>query len=426
MATLASWTTGTLPTTIGSGVTAVTNGGPVSGVDAIQYDQVAATACTSQLTFTAATAVGIRSYMRLPAAWAASSQRILGGRFDGSTLSAALNLAGSGSAGQVRLINTGGSTSVASSSTGTVANTTWYRFELLINHSANQARLGIFALGSDTPLYDSGWMTDSFQASTARADFGPNLTTPTLGSMRAADLEVVDSAASWVGRAAWDNNPPVVSPVAAQTVAAGAAVTIDISATDDGSIASYASSIVSAKSTASPTLTGASTATITFTAPAAGNLVTGQTVVTDNLGATTTIEWEVRVPTSTTPARHLAINGSSVGTWSIQGGSGTDGAALNDESDSTYLQSPDLAGTETSKRVRIVPLTTRTGYVFTERLALSAAGTPTVKFRVYEGAAMKQEFTVTGLTTSPQDYTFTLTASVSDTGNLWGELAGVA
>ena len=220
MATLASWTAGTLPTVIGSGVTLVTGGGP-TGVDAIQFDQAASTASTVQLTFTAATTVGLRAYLKMPASWASSSQRIMGGRVNGANLSGAFNLAGSGSAGQARLNNNGGATTVASSSTGVLSLDTWYRVELLINHTTNQARLGVFALASDTALYDSGWQASTYGASTSRLDVGPNLTTPTMPTMRAADIQATDSVATWVGRASWDATPldtPVVT-IASQTAA---------------------------------------------------------------------------------------------------------------------------------------------------------------------------------------------------------------
>lgn len=207
MATLASWDTGTLPTTIGSGVSSVSGGGPSGLCDAIQFNQVASTASSVQLTFTAVTSVTIRAYLLMPASWASSSQRLIGGRLDGSNVAAAYTQAGSGAPGQVRLSGSNGGTTVTSSSNGMVALSTWYRFELQTNHSANTARLMVFPLASDTAIYDSGWQSGTYQASTARVDIGPNITSVTMPTMRAAAISVSDSIAAPIGRASWDSAP---------------------------------------------------------------------------------------------------------------------------------------------------------------------------------------------------------------------------
>jgi hypothetical protein len=246
-------------------------------------------------------------------------------------------------------------------------------------------------------------------------------------TIRWDSVQMNDGATSKLGLLV-PSSPPSVSAPANQNVSAGATVTATVSATDDGSIASYAWTVVSASSTSTPTLTGASTSSVSFTAPAAGNLITLQCVVTDNDGLTSSASCEVRVASSTSSVRHLAMDGTSVGTWTKAGGSATDGAALNDESDTTYLESPELSGTSTSKRVRVVPMTTRSGYRFTERFSLSSAGSPTVYFRVYEGNTLREQFPVAGLTTTPTTFTFDLTnpGAVGDAGNLFAELAGTA
>lgn len=253
MATLASWANGSLPTVVGSGVSVVTDGGPESGVDALQFDQAASTASTAQWSFTATAGVAIRAYLRLPASWASSSSRIIGGRVDTANLSGAFNLSGSGAAGQVRLINSSGGTTVASSATGLVANTTWYRVELLIDGSGQEARLGVFALESDSPLYDSGWQAGTYGSTTALADVGPNLTTVTVPSMRAADILVVDSIADWVGRAAWDagatNYTPTPTDSVGVTDAASTTRTSSRTVADNAGITDAVSAVIQAART---------------------------------------------------------------------------------------------------------------------------------------------------------------------------------
>lgn len=89
----------------------------------------------------------------------------------------------------------------------------------------------------------------------------------------------------WRGRLG--NQAPTVGAGSDQSVAAGAAVTMTASASDaDGSISTYAWAKLSG--TASPTLSGASTSSCTFTAPSAGSIDTlvYRCTVTDNLGAT--------------------------------------------------------------------------------------------------------------------------------------------
>jgi len=213
-----------------------------------------------------------------------------------------------------------------------------------------------------------------------------------------------------------------VSPTT-QNVSAGATVNLTATATDDGTIASYSWAFTYPTSGA-PTLTGGTTATPSFTAGSAGALYVITCTVTDNNGASTTSSpVEVRVPSSASPYTVVPTSGTGTGTWTNTGGASSEGAALNDGSDTTYLESPTLSGTATTHRMRRIPITTRTGYVFTERLALSSSGSSTVKVRCFQGATQIQEWTQ-AITTTPTDYTFTVTtpASITDPGNVFVEI----
>jgi hypothetical protein len=213
------------------------------------------------------------------------------------------------------------------------------------------------------------------------------------------------------------NTPPSVTVAAFQNVAAAAAVTASVSATDEGSITSYAWTVVAASSTATPTLTNASTATVSFTAPAVGNLVTLQCVVTDDLGASTTVTTEVRVPTSGAFTT-LAIGGTGAA-WTNVGGAATGGAALADALDTTYVESPDYATTESERRWRLQPLTPRSALQLTNRNLVTATG-GTKKFRLYEANTLREEWTVPQHTTVADDaFTLSSPGSISDWGGLW-------
>lgn len=215
------------------------------------------------------------------------------------------------------------------------------------------------------------------------------------------------------------NTPPTVTLTGNQNVAAGGTATATATASDsDGSIASYAWTVLAAKSTSNPTLSTASTATVSFTAPAAGNLVTLQCVVTDNSGAATTVTTEVRVPTAS-DATALAMDDGTNSAWTKTGGVATKGGSLADSSDTTGSQSPSYSSTETEERHRLQPMTTRTTLTLTPRSVVSGTG-GTTKFRLYEGNTLRQEWTLTQ-TTSAADQTCTVTTpgSITDWGSLW-------
>lgn len=233
------------------------------------------------------------------------------------------------------------------------------------------------------------------------------------------DVAANPLSSGWLGGPA--NTPPSVTITGNQDVAAAATVLVSVSATDDGSIASYAWTVVAASSTSTPTLTGATTSGISLTAPAAGNLVTLQCVVTDNLGATTTVTTEVRVPLSGTFTT-LAIAGT--GGWTNTGGAANSGAALADASDTTYEESPDYTTTESELRQRLQPLTPRSALSLVPRSFVTATG-GTTKFRLYEGNTLRQEWTLTqNLAATDQTVTLTSPGTVSDWGKLfvaWSE-----
>lgn len=221
------------------------------------------------------------------------------------------------------------------------------------------------------------------------------------------------------------NQAPTVSVTSNQTVAGGATVNLSATAADtDGTIASYAWTFDYPTSGA-PSLTGGTTANVSFTAGSAPQLYILRCTVTDNGGATAFATAEVRVPVSgATATRPISQNGSGVGTWVNTGGAGTGGQALADESDTTYVESPTVSGTEQTRRWRLFPSSARASGNVKLRLATDT-GTANATVRLYEGTTLRQTWTQ-ALTTTITDYTFTMSgatvSAITDWGNLSVEL----
>lgn len=221
--------------------------------------------------------------------------------------------------------------------------------------------------------------------------------------------------------------PPTVSTPANQNVSAASTVTASVTASSSsGVITGYAWSYVYPAS-GGPTLTGATTNTVSFTAGSAGALYLLQCVVTDSNSVTTTVTTEVRVPTSGTATTLPGAAAATVGTWSNVGGGATAGDALADGSDTTYVESAALSATETSIRDRVQPITARSSLNLTIREQQDTGGTTTSKVRLYEGATLRQTWTLT-ITTAWADYPLTLTtpAAITDWGNLYLEFAATS
>ena len=335
------------------------------------------------------------------------------------------------STGQFRVTDSAGTAigaTVVSISAGTQ-----YRVEAVITGGSTTAGVVL------VKLYDfsTGTLLGTWSTSTANLTaFTPNGCE--LGSLSSVALTVRwDDVQMEAGRTteigAYDpvagNTPPSVTLSANQNVAAGAAVTASASATDDGSIASYAWSVVSAASTTTPTLTNANTATVSLTAPAVGHLVTLQCVVTDNLGASTTATTEIRVP-STSAMSPIAGAGSGDSGWTIYGGAATQGDALKDGSSTTGVESPDMTSTPSKRRWRLGPMNPRSALKVTlSDTLLTAASTHTSKVRVFSGSTQITERSLATVSTTPSAPTIDLTAgevaAITDWGNVQIEAEAV-
>lgn len=366
-----------------------------------------------------------RGYLYLPATGLASDRTV--GAIYYTTAIRGVQLILTGSNLFPRLQTQGSQAALINQATGStgVAGTTGIRYQIFgdagTSPTTGSCRAAIYIGDSLTPWWDSGLITGVDTAGSSGAFAQARFITST--DWYLDDFGFKDAAdAVWFPWTA--NSAPTVNIApTTQSPAAGGAFSATATATDDGSIASYAWSVVSASSTATPTLTGATTANVSGTAPAAGNVVTLQATVTDDGGLTATDTAEVRVPIAgSATGVPLALDGTSkVGTWTRAGAATTDGAALADALDTTYLETGALSATEQSARFRLQPSAARSSGKFTLRLGTDT-GTGTALVKLYEGNTLRQSWTQ-AITSTATDYDFTFDAgtitAVTDWGNLY-------
>lgn len=253
----------------------------------------------------------------------------------------------------------------------------------------------------------------------AKLFFGVSSTMPESYTMNIDSIQLDDGRTSFIPGMAV---APTLSLTGNQNVAAAATVTATATATGTGTL-TYAWSVVTAQSTSTPTLTGGTTATVSLTAPAIGNLVTLQCIVTDSIGGlTATATTEVRVPRAgSATVVPLALDAIKVGTITRVGGSATDGAALADASDTTYLETGALSSTEQSAEARWEPHNSRASGQMTPLRLGTDTGTATALVKLVEATTVRQSWTQ-AVTATATDYTFTLDpatiSAIADWGNL--------
>lgn len=294
---------------------------------------------------------------------------------------------------------------------------------VIVAHLYVQSSPGVWdqPIGTPVTVTDANLSTDQIVG----VDVGPLTGIAAAYTVGADDIQLRDGAGSEIPDYTIPNTPPVVSAGGNQVVVGGSTVNLSGTATDtDGTIASVAWSFVSASSTGTPTLTGANTLTPSFVAGAAPQLYTLQLTATDNLGGTTVSTVEVRVPvTGATDARPLPFAAAKTGTWTRTGGA-SDGAALADESNATYLESGAVSGAEQKIRVRVEPSGARATSKVQATLGTDS-GTAVFQIRLYEGTTLRQTWTQEAVGSTPTAYEFALSSpalsAISDWGNLFLE-----
>lgn len=149
----------------------------------------------------------VRWYAEMPASWASASFSMFLSWAAGSFTSR-INLSGTGSPGQYRLLRSGG-VQVAASASNTLQTSTTYRFEYQVDGTNQTVRGAVFSLGSDTPLYDSGLISSTTTSTVStRFYFGRGATGAAapadLLDQRLSHIKGIGTVGAWIGRHASD------------------------------------------------------------------------------------------------------------------------------------------------------------------------------------------------------------------------------
>lgn len=332
------------------------------------------------------------------------------------------------SVGKLRLSDSSGTTGVFTAA-ATIPLNQWVRLELFATPGVDITSgtlKGAVYLGDSTTPIEAAYSSPAANTGTAAfggASAGRLNLSAYVTQFWVDDFAANDAAADLMGPAA--NAAPTVGAGANQNVAAGATVTLTGTATDsDGTIAAR-SWAFDYPTSGAPTLTGATTATATFTAGAAGSLYVLRHTATDDKGATGSATTEVRVPDSGTMT---PLPTAATGGFTRVGSATTDGGALADTDDTTYLESTPVSATVQTMRIRCEPITTRSGFTVTARLAKSDTGNVTCTVRLVEGTTVRQTWSDVTVTQTATDFTRTVTtpAAISDWGNLYLEITAAS
>ncbi len=231
-------------------------------------------------------------------------------------------------------------------------------------------------------------------------------------------VQTNNGATAFIGPYIVINQVPEVTAGAPQDLAAAVTATLSFGVTDiDGTIASRATSF-DLPTSGAPSITGGTGNTPSFTTGSAPNLYLVKHEATDDDGGVGSAVAEVRVPTTGAGTSNpVAMNATAeVGTWALVGSATTDGAALADGSDATYVESGTISAVSQEITVRLLPRNALASGSITVRLSTDA-GTATATVRLRRGTTVIQEWTQ-AVTSTPTDYPFTLSGSAVTAANL--------
>lgn len=391
---------------------------PMHGAMCARFDVASGVSTFAQWSFTATGQLVAQIYFRLEATVSVLSPFFLLRASGNSVLQLAVD-----SSSRIAILN---------AISGNVYQTTaltldqWYRLNVAAQHGSGSSD-GILSFDyyedDDLAVAGTGFASSAFNLGAVDFDalrFGAHGTTAVRRQFDFDTPRLVDGTSTYLAPYG-ANSDPTVSVTAAQSVAASASVALTATAADsDGTIASYAWAWDYPTSGA-PSLTGASTATVSFTAGSAGFLGIIHCTVTDDDGATATASTEVRVPKTGT-INLPAIDGTGVGTWTNLSGSATDGADLSDGSDTTAIVSPTVSGTAATRRLRLDPSTTRSDGTLTVRVDKDSAGSLVCNVLLYEGTTLRQTWSNVTVTTSIANQALSLSAPTVAAITNWANL----
>lgn len=190
-------------TTGGTPTPTIVTGGAFS--PAVSFAQAAAQVCNLHFTIGSTNPQGrARFFFQTPAAWYASSQTLFRFTDASDALLCGLTLRGSGTPGALSLNDTTGANAGGTGTTplNTLAVSTWYRVEPVLDQSGVIARMYLFNT-SGALVYDSGNVTGlslGTAGTWAKAVWGPTVSSVTT-AVKMANLKIMSDPATAVGPA---------------------------------------------------------------------------------------------------------------------------------------------------------------------------------------------------------------------------------
>lgn len=254
---------------------------------------------------------------------------------------------------------------------------------------------------------------------TSHADFGSPNSGSSTDTHYFDSIQTNDGATALIGPYVVVNQVPEVTAGAPQDVAGGAVATLSFGVTDiDGTIASRATTFDFPTSGA-PSISGGTGNTPSFTAGSAPQLYLVKHSATDDDGGVGSAVAEVRVPTVGAGTSNPVAMDATAHTgpaWTRVGSATTDGAALADGSDATYLESGVITSTMQGVTIRLLPRNALASGTLTVRLSTDA-GTATATVILRRGTTILQQWEQ-AVTSTPTDYAFVLSGSAVTAANL--------
>ena len=332
------------------------------------------------------------------------------------------------SANKLRLYTAAGTGTTIWTATNAMSTTAWTRIELFVSGlSATTATVKV-ALYDDTDTliqeYNGTGISNTGLSNFTNISFGRYQSSAGSHDVWIDDIAYEVGGSGYIGPVGANEAPTATAP--ADVTNGVISTPVNLTGTDadnDGTISTREWTCTSYPPDASaPSLTNASTATVTFTPSHAGIYVMSYRVQ-DNTGEWSTPDTcKVYVPTSNIKAMAVTTpDGNVVASWTNEGGAANTVAAVGDASDATYAQSDTSTANPSALRLRLLPLFEPSAFSMTLRNSLSASGAGTCTVRLYEGTTVRKTWSVTP-TTTVTDTVLTLTAGEIDTVTSWLDL----
>lgn len=150
----------------------------------------------------------LRLYAVMPRAWSVTNVDLMRASQSG-VQGSAIALPGVGDGGRITFRDAAGTR--GQSDVGLLHHGQIARLEVLVDADAQTMRAGVFGLGTDQPIYDTGPQPATVEPAPTRFAAGHFVNTDSLARMAIGSIRVDDDPGSWIGRAPADDGTP--SPV---------------------------------------------------------------------------------------------------------------------------------------------------------------------------------------------------------------------